>query len=222
MIPKHIGLIIDGNGRWAEAHGLPRKEGYKAGLLTLTRAILTFMNLGVEVLSVYAFSTENWKRNDEEVEAIFEAVAAFCSNPVKNCAINFSGNLEILPDKYKTVFKEAMKKRNCDDKIILNVALNYGGRADIVNAANRILQTSTIKTVDEKTFLSYLSTSDLPPLDAIVRTGGEKRLSNFMLFESAYSELVFVDALWPDFDNAEIDKVMYELQKRKQKFGGEG
>lgn len=220
MTLKHIGVIMDGNGRWAKAHGLARKEGYMAGLSALINAIDIFRNKGVEVLTVYAFSTENWKRNPEEIDAVFRAVAAFCENPIKDCAISFSGNLKTLPEKYQTLFEEASKKRSDSDNILLNIALNYGGRADIVNAVNTILQDGTIQRVDEDLFSEYLSTSHLPPLNAIIRTGGEIRLSNFLLFESAYAELLFLDVLWPDFDEIEIEKAMQILQKRTQKFGG--
>ncbi|MDD4839517.1 MAG: polyprenyl diphosphate synthase [Clostridia bacterium] len=220
MIPRHLGIIMDGNGRWAEAHGLPRQEGYKAGLLALKKIIAYSITRNIDILTVYAFSTENWKRPNEEINAIFDAIQSFCSSPTNMCSISFCGNLENLPDKLKKTAEEITRKRKTNDKILLNIAINYGGRADIVNAVNKILSSQSLSKIDESTFASYLSNSKLPSVDAIIRTGGEKRLSNFLLYESAYSELVFVDTLWPDFDESELDRILYELQRRTQKFGG--
>ncbi len=223
-IPKHIAFIMDGNGRWAKKRALPRKAGHKAGVKALQKVIEACNKKGVQMCSFYAFSTENWKRPQDEIDAIFALVERFVAEELDKYAgvgyrVMFMGDLSVLPDSTQNAIKTIMEKSKGNDGMIVNVALNYGGRQEIVNAVNTILQ-SGLNKVDEQMISDCIYTAGLPDPDIIVRTSGEERLSNFMLWQSAYSELLFIDDFWPDVDESTIDYVISEYSKRHRRFGG--
>ncbi|MDE7373552.1 MAG: di-trans,poly-cis-decaprenylcistransferase [Clostridia bacterium] len=216
MQPKHIAFIMDGNGRWATAHNLPRTEGYSAGLDALKRVVAECEKRGVEVVSVYAFSTENNARPEAEKQAIFEVVKKFNSSYDGDMSILYMGDLDALPDEVFESVRYVEDKTSGNNGITLNIALNYGAKDDIIHACKLAYDHGDF-TVDG--FESNLATCGLPALDAIVRTGGEKRLSNFMLYECAYSELFFLDKLWPDMTEDDVDRIIDEFEGRNRKFG---
>ena len=223
-IPKHIAFIMDGNGRWAKKRALPRKAGHKAGVKALQKVIEACNKKGVQMCSFYAFSTENWKRPQDEIDAIFALVERFVAEELDKYAgvgyrVMFMGDLSVLPDSTQNAIKTIMEKSKGNDGMIVNVALNYGGRQEIVNAVNTILQ-SGLNKVDEQMISDCIYTAGLPDPDIIVRTSGEERLSNFMLWQSAYSELLFIDDFWPDVDESTIDYIISEYSKRHRRFGG--
>lgn len=223
-LPVHIGIIMDGNGRWATLRGKPRKYGHLAGSKTVEKTVAYAFDKGIKAVSLYAFSSENWNRPKEEVEGIFSLIEKFLKTSVKkltdgNVKLIVSGSREGLPDKLiKTIDKSVEKTKN-NDGGILNVAVNYGGRADIVNAVNKLIKSGKTE-ITEQDISGNLSTAGLPPLDFIIRTAGEKRLSNFMLFEASYSELYFTDVLWPDFTKEKLDEALQDYRSRKRNFGG--
>lgn len=223
-LPVHIGIIMDGNGRWATLRGKPRKYGHLAGSKTVEKTVAYAFDKGIKAVSLYAFSSENWNRPKEEVEGIFSLIEKFLKTSVKkltdgNVKLIVSGSREGLPDKLiKTIDKSVEKTKN-NDGGILNVAVNYGGRADIVNAVNKLIKSGKTE-ITENDVSGNLSTAGLPPLDFIIRTAGEKRLSNFMLFEASYSELYFTDVLWPDFTKEKLDEALQDYRSRKRNFGG--
>lgn len=223
-LPVHIGIIMDGNGRWATLRGKPRKYGHLAGSKTVEKTVAYAFDKGIKAVSLYAFSSENWNRPKEEVEGIFSLIEKFLKTSVKkltdgNVKLIVSGSREGLPDKLiKTIDKSVAKTEN-NDGGILNVAVNYGGRADIVNAVNKLIKSGKTE-MTEQDVSDNLSTAGLPPLDFIIRTAGEKRLSNFMLFEASYSELYFTDVLWPDFTKEKLDEALKDYRSRKRNFGG--
>ena len=223
-LPVHIGIIMDGNGRWATLRGKPRKYGHLAGSKTVEKTVAYAFDKGIKAVSLYAFSSENWNRSKEEVEGIFSLIEKFLKTSVKkltdgNVKLIVSGSREGLPDKLiKTIDKSVEKTKN-NDGGILNVAVNYGGRADIVNAVNKLIKSGKTE-ITEQDISGNLSTAGLPPLDFIIRTAGEKRLSNFMLFEASYSELYFTDVLWPDFTKEKLDEALQDYRSRKRNFGG--
>ncbi len=223
-LPAHIGIIMDGNGRWATLRGKPRKYGHLAGSKTVEKTVAYAFDKGIKAVSLYAFSSENWNRPKEEVEGIFSLIEKFLKTSVKkltdgNVKLIVSGSREGLPDKLiKTIDKSVAKTEN-NDGGILNVAVNYGGRADIVNAVNKLIKSGKTE-ITEQDVSGNLSTAGLPPLDLIIRTAGEKRLSNFMLFEASYSELYFTDVLWPDFTKEKLDEALKDYRSRKRNFGG--
>lgn len=216
MIPKHIGFIMDGNGRWAQMRSLPRAEGYAHGLVALYKVAKRCSERGVEAVSVYAFSTENNQRPTEEIEAIAKVVQKFNLTYDGDYKISYMGDISSLPDKLADSI-EAVEQNTADNEgMWLNIAFNYGGRADIIHAAKVAYDHGEFI---EDTFESHLSSAHLPQLDAVVRTGGEKRLSNFMMYESAYAELIFLDKLWPDMDESDVDMIIDEFESRNRKFG---
>ncbi len=224
-IPRHIAFIMDGNGRWASAKGLSRSEGHRQGAEALKVMVDACSEVGIDAVSVYAFSCENWsKRPQAEIKFLFSLITQFAKNELKKYVergyrIMFSGDLSQLP---KTTFKAIQKvvdaaKNNTG--VIVNIALNYGGRQEIVRAVNTILQ-SGLREIDAEMFEDCLYTAALPPLDLIVRSSGEKRLSNFMLWQCAYSELIFVEKNWPDFGKDTLTDILKEYSQRDRRFGG--
>ena len=216
MIPKHIGFIMDGNGRWAQARSMPRSEGYAHGLVALYKVAKRCSELGVGAVSVYAFSTENNARPLDDIDAIAKIVQKFNLSYEGNYKISYMGDIASLPDSLANSIEMIEQNTADNDGMWLNIAFNYGGRADIIHAAKVAYDHGEFI---EDTFESHLSSSHLPPLDAVVRTGGEKRLSNFMLYESAYAELIFLDKLWPDMQESDVDDIIAEFEKRNRKFG---
>lgn len=217
MGAKHIGFIMDGNGRWAVAHGMSRAEGYAHGLVALYKVAKRCSERGVEAVSVYALSTENLNnRPQEELDAIFKVVEKFNLTYDGDYKISYMGDFDSLDDKLAFSIEQVEQKTRENKGMWLNIALNYGARADIIHAAKIAYDHGEFL---EDAFEKYLSSSHLPPLDLVVRSGGEMRLSNFMLYESAYAELMFLDKFWPDMEESDIDAVLDEFDKRVRKFG---
>lgn len=227
---KHIAMIMDGNGRWATKRGEDRSYGHKFGSERVIEIAQICSDLGIKVLSLYAFSTENWKRPEKEVISIFNLLNKFISRELdtmieKNIKLSIMGDLSQLPLINRKAVEHALKKTSSNTGLILNIGLNYGSRAEISTAFKRLYfdvrdGKIDIEDIDEKAISKTLYTADLPDPDILIRTGGEKRVSNFMLYQIAYSEFYFIDTLWPDFDFAELSKILKDFFKRDRSFGG--
>ena len=229
-IPQHIGVIMDGNGRWAKRRGLPRSAGHKRGA-DILEGLCDYCNaLGVKALTVYAFSTENWSRPQKEIDALMELLYDYLLQVEekfrnRNMKLKISGDIRPLSEKIKAAIKHAEEVTASGTGMVLNIALNYGGRDEIVRAVRRIAQevkdgTLTADAIDEKAFASYLDMADLPEVDMIIRPSGEKRLSNFMLWQAAYAEFWYSDICWPDFKNEDMERAIFDFQNRDRRFGG--
>lgn len=223
-IPNHIAIIMDGNGRWATKRGKPRLFGHKAGVESLKRTIFACLDFKIKVLSIFAFSTENWKRPKEEVDGIFNLIEEFTEDSFKpfmdnGVKIRTMGDLSKLPDKLKNLLLDLTEKTKHNENLILNIGINYGGRAEIVRAVNKVIE-SGVKECNEQDIINNLYTFDLPDPDLIIRASGENRISNFMLFQCAYSEFYFPKVHWPDFNKKQIQKAISAYQKRNRRFGG--
>lgn len=223
-LPKHIAFIMDGNGRYATEKGMPRTYGHKKGVEALNKVIEACYNLGIKIVSFYMFSTENWKRPQSEVDYIFSLAREYADSSnndymEKGIKVTTMGDLSKLPDDLKEKLYQLKEDTKNNDKMIVNLGLNYGGRVEIVKACNDIINDG-LKNVDEETFKKYLYTSELADPDIIVRTSGEMRVSNFMLYQLAYSEMFFPQTYWPDFDGAELEKIIIDFQGRNRRFGG--
>ena len=214
---------MDGNGRWAKKRALPRKLGHKAGVDSLKKVIKACNDRGVQMCSFYAFSTENWKRPQDEIDALFKLVEEFAEKVLieyadSNYRLMYMGDLSLLPKTTQDALYKLKEKSKDNTGMIINIAINYGGRQEIVNAINYILQ-SGLSKVDEQMVSDCIYTSGLPDPDIIVRTSGEERISNFMLWQLAYSEFLFMDTLWPDMDEKSVDYIIEEYSKRNRRFG---
>ena len=223
-IPNHIAFIVDGNGRWAKKRGLSRNIGHKFGVEAVKNIINACLEFKVKVASFFIFSTENWKRPKEEKEGIFKLLRDYLNSDLnyyidKGFKLVVSGTKENLPDDIVKKLDETIEKTKNNNALIVNLCLNYGGRFEIINSVNNILK-DKLERVDEQTFKSYLYTKDLPDPDLIIRTSGEQRLSNYMLFQCAYSELYFTKTLWPDFNKRHLLKAIKDYSKRNRRFGG--
>lgn len=229
-IPQHIGIIMDGNGRWAERRGLKRSDGHRAGAKTLEDITDYCSKIGVKFLTVYAFSTENWKRDKAEVDAIMELIYEYMSNMEnliggKDCRIRVIGDRSRLSDKLNAKILEVEDYTKDRTGPTLNIALNYGGRDEILRAARLAAQAVsegkiTADDIDERYMSSLMYTGDNPEVDLIIRPSGEKRLSNFLLWQCAYSEFWFSNTCWPDFTPKHMRIAIAEYQKRNRRFGG--
>ena len=229
-LPKHIAIIMDGNGRWAKKRFLPRTAGHKAGVETVRTIITECKRLGIKHVTLYTFSTENWKRPALEVETLMTLLQSYLKKEVEELNINnvkltAIGDIEKLPKACLEELKRAMALTKNNDGPNLNLALNYGGRYDITNAVKQIsrdIENHKLNSDDitEETIKNYLSTKSIPDPDLVIRTSGEQRLSNFLLWELAYAELYFTDVYWPDFDEKELQKAIYAYQNRDRRFGG--
>lgn len=228
-IPNHIAIIMDGNGRWAKAKNLPRSMGHKAGVETIRRILKECSRLGVKNLTLYAFSTENWARPKEEVGALMKLLVAYLKKEVKECnengvRMNALGDVSKLPKECKVALEDAMEITKNNTKINLNLALNYGGRDEIVRAVKLIsldVKNNKIKEEDinGKLIENYLYTKGIPDPDLIIRPSGEQRLSNFLLWQCAYSEFWYSDINWPDFKEEDLKKAITDYQSRDRRFG---
>lgn len=223
-IPKHVAIILDGNGRWATRRGLPRTVGHKAGIEAVKRTVEGANELGIEVLSFFAFSTENWKRDKAEIDAIFEILRTYLKENEeeylgKNLKLLTMGDISKLPEDIYKKFEELKDKTKNNTGMIVNIGLNYGGRDEIVRAFNTLLKEGK-KVTNEDEIKKYLYTNSLPDPDFIIRTSGEQRLSNFMLYQCAYSELYFPKVLWPDFNKKHLIKALKNYSKRDRRYGG--
>jgi undecaprenyl diphosphate synthase len=224
-LPKHIAFIMDGNGRWARARGLVRTLGHRVGYERVMTAVERCAGLGIKVCSIYAFSTENWARPKDEIDEIFRIVREgmqrdsdrFMQLGVRVTAM---GDITRFPKDLQDKLVETMERTKNNTRCTLNLCINYGGRADILHAVNRVLADGKIKKLEsESDFGAYLYGAGLPDPDLIVRTSGEQRVSNFMLWQMAYSEFLFLKTLWPDINEKLIDKCIIEFQKRKRRYG---
>jgi len=224
-LPLHIGIIMDGNGRWAKARGLPRLFGHRAGAENIHRIVEACADIGVKVLTVYAFSTENWGRPREEVEGLMRLLQETLDREVpqmheKGVRLWHSGDLSRLSPEMQQAISDALELTRENDRIILNVALNYGGRAEIVEAVRKIIREGVRpEDVTEEMISAHLYTAGLPDPDLIIRTAGEMRLSNFLIWQAAYAEYYSTTVLWPDFDRAELEKALDAYAHRERRFG---
>lgn len=222
-VPNHIAIIMDGNGRWAKNQNKPRVFGHKAGANTL-RKIMEYCNkIGVTYLTVYAFSTENWKRSQEEVDALMFLFKSYIKSERENLLKNkirfmVSGREEGVNPSLMEAIKELEEATSKDYEMTLNIAFNYGGRAEITDAVNKILKDGRTSITEEE-FSKYLY-NDIPDPDFVIRTSGEFRISNFLLWQIAYSEIYITDKYWPDFDEVEMEKAILSYSKRERRFGG--
>ncbi len=229
-LPQHIGIIMDGNGRWAKRRGLPRTSGHAAGAKTFEKVVEDAGNIGIKVVTVYAFSTENWSRPREEVDALMTLLEDYLDNGLSRLAgrkvrIHFLGDMSAFSDSFqkKAVHMEKATREN--DGLLLNVALNYGSRAEITNAVKHIakqIENGNINADDitEQMISDSLYTAGQPDPDLIIRPSGEYRLSNFLMWQGAYSELWFSKCLWPDFSKEDLLRAISDYQKRNRRYGG--
>jgi len=224
-IPHHVGVIMDGNGRWAQEHGLPRLEGHRAGTENIRRLLRSCGEYGIKIVTIYAFSTENWYRPSDEVRGLIGILERVLENEVENLhqegvKLRHVGELEGLPDRLRKAVLDAIELTKNNDRLILNVAFNYGGRAEILRAVKRLLEDNPDPNeIDEELFGGYLYTAGLPDPDLIIRTGGEMRLSNFLIWQSAYTEYYSTPTFWPDFDKEELAKALRAYARRERRFG---
>lgn len=229
-LPRHIAIIMDGNGRWAQKRGLPRTVGHKAGVEALREIVKACSNLGIEVLTVYAFSTENWSRPKEEVNILMNLLTEYLRRELRelhenNVQIRMIGDLTQLPKEAQVQLKRSIEHTKNNSGLILNLALNYGGRAEIrqtmIKLGERIAQGKLKPNeITDEIISESLFTSGLPDPDLLIRTSGEMRISNFLLWQIAYTEIVVTDCLWPDFDPDRLNEAILEYQKRDRRFGG--
>ncbi len=219
---QHIAFIMDGNGRWAQKKGLPRKMGHVAGAKVFKKIVDYCSTVDIKAVTVYAFSTENWKRPQDEVDAIMRLMGEYITNEAKtiierNVQLHFLGDKSRFKDKLRNSM-EQLEEISKNNKYILNIALNYGGRDEIIHAVNECRREG-IENITEDDIERHLYTKDSPPLDLIVRTGAEMRISNFMLWQAAYAELYFTDVLWPDYSEEDVDEAIRVFYSRKRRFG---
>ena len=223
-LPKHIAFIMDGNGRWASLRGLPRKAGHREGVKAVERTIDSCIKYGVKYCTFFAFSTENWKRSEDEVNGIFELLRDYIGKEdnlfvKKKVKLNSIGVLEPFPNDLKEALEKTKNETKNFDQLTVTFALNYGGRDDIVRAVNSLIRNGKSK-ITEIDINNALDTKDMPEPDFIVRTSGENRVSNFLLFQMAYSELYFPKVLWPDFNERHFVKALKEYGNRDRRYGG--
>lgn len=229
-IPSHVSIIMDGNGRWAKAHGLDRPEGHKAGVVSLREAVTTSVRLGLDVLSVYAFSTENWKRPQREVDLLMKLFAETLLKELplfyqENVKLRFFGDLEALPEKTRKTFQRGLDETAQNTGMIFALAVNYGSRAEITRALGLLASEIASGNIDASTITEddiqkNLYTAGLPDPDLLIRTSGELRLSNYLLWQLAYSELYVTETYWPDFSKWEFLRAIKSYQGRERRFGG--
>ena len=227
--PKHVALIMDGNGRWAQARGLPRAMGHREGVQALKRTVQAAPQYGIECLTVFGFSTENWRRPAEEVSDLMGLVRSYVASDLNRLAregvrVRVLGRRRGLPADIAAIVDRAEAQTAHNTRFLLQVAFNYGGQADIVDAAQRhidkVLAGEAVGPLDEAALGAGLSTAGGPPVDLIVRTSGEQRLSNFLLWEAAYAEMVFQDVLWPDYGAGPLGEAVDQYRNRDRRFGG--
>ena len=230
VLPQHVGIIMDGNGRWAKKHRLAIAFGHRAGTENLREIIRHTDDLKIAALSLYAFSTENWRRSTDEVAALMQLILDFFASEIdeldeKNVRITILGDKDGLPKKQRDTLLEAEARTGKNTGLRLNIAINYGGRAEIVRAAKTLAEEARDgrldpAAIDEEAFVRRLYTAGQPDVDLLIRTSGEMRLSNFLLWQCAYAEFIFPEKLWPDFTVADYDQALTEFAGRARRFGG--
>ena len=229
-IPRHVAIIMDGNRRWAKAHGLPAIEGHRRGMVALRRVTRAASDAGVEALTVYGFSTENWNRNENEISLLMELCVYFARNELtelrrNNVRVRVIGDWEALPAAPREALAEMQASTAANTGLILNLAINYSSRSEMERAVRGIATDVAAgnlapSAIDEELIARYLYTADLPELDLLIRPGGERRLSNFLLYQAAYAELVMTDVQWPDFGKDQLAAALDEFARRERRFGG--
>ena len=223
--PRHVAIIMDGNGRWAKARGLGRSEGHRAGAETIRPVIERLAEHGVEILTLFGFSTENWGRPRAEVQTILRLGGEFIDRYLeelhqRGIQLRHLGDAERLPGPLQKKVRQAVERTANNDRMIVNLAFNYGGRADIVAAVQQLIAEGTpADRVTEEAITARLATAGQPEPDLLIRTGGEQRVSNFLVWQSSYSELYFTELQWPDFDAATVDAALLEYAQRRRRFG---
>jgi len=229
-LPGHIAIIMDGNGRWAKKRRLPKIFGHREGAKAVDRITEASRELGVKALTLYSFSTENWKRPGKEVNALMNLLYDYLDKKYQklqknNIRLNAIGKLEELPGKVKLRLSDVMEKTRQNNGMVLTLALNYGGRQEIVEAAKKLLSESekekiSIGDINEELFEKFLFTRDLPDVDLVIRTSGERRISNFLLWQISYSEIYITDRLWPDFSKKDLEIAIGDYRSRERRYGG--
>lgn len=222
-LPKHIAIIMDGNGRWATKRNKPRVFGHNEGMKRVVDVVENSLNIGIKYLSLYAFSTENWKRPQKEIDFLMQILIKYIDEQLNKLVtqgvkINILGDISVLPEKVIQKIEYALDSTKNNDKLILNIAINYGSRQEILRAVNTAIEDGEILTDDE--FSNLLYTRNQPDVDLLIRPGGEKRLSNFLLYQMSYAELYFSDIYWPDFKLESLIDAIYWYQNRNRRFGG--
>lgn len=224
-VPVHVGIIMDGNGRWARARGLPRLAGHQAGTENLRRVLRAAVEFGIQILTIYAFSTENWGRPEDEVKGLLDLMERMIDRELpelhqEGVQIRHIGRLDRVPERLKEKIRYALDLTKDNRRLILNVAFNYGGRAEIVDAVRRIIEDGVSpEELDETVIARYLYTAGLPDPDLIIRTSGEMRVSNFLIWQGAYAEYYVTPTYWPDFDKDELYKALVAFGQRERRFG---
>jgi undecaprenyl diphosphate synthase len=229
-VPRHVAIIMDGNGRWAAARGLPRGAGHRRGVEALRKTVRAAGEIGIEFLTIFSFSAENWSRPASEIRELMGLLRRFIRRDLaelhrSGVKVRVIGDRETLDDEIRHLLEEAEQLTRANGKLVLIVAFNYGARQEIARAAQRVAAAVSagdlaISAVTADKLAAYLDAPDLPDPDLIIRTSGEQRLSNFLLWQAAYSELVFVPTYWPDFDRAALEEAIGEYQRRERRFGG--
>ena len=222
-LPKHIAIIMDGNGRWATKRNKPRVFGHNEGMKRVVDVVENSLNIGIKYLSLFAFSTENWKRPQKEIDFLMQILIKYIDDQLNKLVtqgvkINILGDISVLPEKVIQKIEYALDSTKDNDKLILNIAINYGSRQEILRAVNTAIEDGEILTDDE--FSNLLYTRNQPDIDLLIRPGGEKRLSNFLLYQMSYAELYFSDIYWPDFKLESLIDAIYWCQNRNRRFGG--
>ena len=229
-VPRHVAIIMDGNGRWAEARGLPRVAGHRAGAEAVRKLLKAAVKAGIEVLTIYAFSSENWRRSNEEVSDLKGLLGHYLERELdeldrQGVRLVLIGDHKAFGPQLVERLERAVQRTAANDRLTLVVALGYGARSEIADAARKLAAKVKsgeldLASIDEGMFGAELTTAGLPDLDLMIRTSGEKRLSNFLLWQAAYAELIFSDTLWPDFDEATLGTALKEFARRQRRFGG--
>jgi len=223
--PNHVAVVPDGNGRWAEQHGLPRLKGHEAGAKNMWRMVQYLNEYPIRYLTLYGFSTENWNRPEDEVAGLFRILEQIINKYApevhkRGIRLRHLGRLGELPQGLQQAINGAVELTKSNTGMTLSLAFNYGGRAEIVDAARRLISDGIpVQNIDEELFSSYLYTAGLPEVDLVIRTADELRLSNFLIWQSAYSEYYFTSVLWPDFDKKEAEKALLSYSQRERRFG---
>jgi undecaprenyl diphosphate synthase len=229
-VPRHVAIIMDGNGRWAKARGLPRAAGHRQGAEAARKVLRAAGEAGVECLTLYAFSSENWRRPEEEISDLMGLLRLYIGRELsalhkEGIRLKIIGDHSAFEPATAMMVDDAVAKTAGNTRMTLAIALNYGSRIELVNAARRLAESVAAgdiasEAIDETMIEAALDTADLPPLDLLIRTSGEQRLSNFLLWQSAYAELLFVDTLWPDFDGNSLRSALAEFSRRERRYGG--
>ena len=230
-IPDHIAVIMDGNGRWAKKHNLPRYAGHQAGLKAVKLIITEVIKTGVNILTLYAFSTENWKRSKQEINFLMklfqDSLEKEKSSLIKNkIRVRFIGHRDSLPDSLRSAMEKLEEATKANNRLLLNIAINYSGRSEIIHVVQTICRKIknkeiNISEINEESITRYFFAGNIPDPDLLIRTGGEKRISNFLLWQIAYTELWFTKTFWPDFSKEDLWKAFDNYEKRVRKYGGE-